>query len=156
MTSEVQEAIHLTEAGRARLEQELQSLRGAHEPACRARLRDARESGRSDDAERHMAVEELQRVQARIGELEQLLAASAAGPPLTHGAVGAGSRVTARDEARRLHVFTLVSPLEAGSAPGLVSTESPVGAALLGRAPGDTILVQTPAGQRTFTVMSIE
>jgi transcription elongation factor GreA len=156
MKMTLDQQIQLTQAGRARLQDEFEWLRSTHEPSCREQLRATRESGYSDDAERHMAVEELLRVQARIAELEQLLAASAVGPSVPHGAIAVGSRVTARDDAGRLHVFILVGPLEAGGAPGNVSTDSPVGAALMGRASGDHVAVKTPAGQRTFSVVSVE
>lgn len=155
MTTEPQ-TIHLTETGRARLQDELQRLRSEHEPASRERLREARESGLTDDAERHLAVDELLRIQSRIDELEQLLAASAGAPPPVRGAATIGSRVTARDEDGRLHTFVLVSPLEAGTVPGHISTGSPVGAALTGRAAGDAVKVTVPAGLRTFTVVSVE
>jgi transcription elongation factor GreA len=157
MTTERQSILPLTAAGRARLQEELERLRREQEPECRERLRDLREGGNPEELELQMILEELARVQARIRELEQLLAAAADGhAPHPPGTTTIGSRVTARDHGGRLHVFVLVSPLEAGAVRGHVSTSSPVGAALLGRRPGDEVEVAVPAGRRVFTVLGVE
>lgn len=154
MTIEIRQII--TEAGRARLQDELKRLQREDEPEFRGRLREVRENGSLEDADLHIAVEDLLRVQARIDELEQLLGSSEVGAARPLGGIGIGSRVTARDDGDQEHVFVLVSPLEAGVAPGYISTESPVGAALMGRAPGDAVAVKVPAGERHFTVVSVE
>jgi transcription elongation factor GreA len=157
MTIERQSPVLLTAAGRARLQDELDRLRLEREPECSERLRDLREGGSAEDVELQVVLEELARVQARIRELEQLLAAAPDGHiPHAPGTVTIGSRVTARDEGGRLHVFVLVSPLEAGAVRGHVSTASPVGAALLGRRAGDDVRVTVPAGRRVFTVLGVE
>ncbi len=157
MTTERQSSMPLTSAGRAWLQDELERLRQEREPECRERLRDLRDGGSPEDLELQMVLEELARVQARIRELEQLLAAAPDGDiPHAPGTITIGSRVTVRDDSGRTHVFVLVSPLEAGTARGHVSTASPVGAALLGRRSGDEVQVTVPAGRRVFTVLGVE
>ena len=157
MTTERQYFVPLTAAGRARLQEELDHLRLEREPGCRERLRDVRDGASPEDLELWLLLEELARVQQRIGELEQLLAAAPAGDvPHPPGTVTIGSRVTARDESGRVHTFVLVSPLEAGTIRGHVSTASPVGAALLGRRADDEVHVTVPAGLRLFTVLTVE
>ena len=51
-----------------------------------------------------------------------------------------------------MHTWTLVGRTEADLAQGKLSAESPVGGALLGRAPGDVVEVQTPRGPRKYRV----
>jgi transcription elongation GreA/GreB family factor len=45
-----------------------------------------------------------------------------------------------------------VGPTEADLAAGRLSAESPVARALIGRAPGETVTVETPRGARTYRV----
>jgi transcription elongation factor GreA len=157
MTIERQSTMPLTSAGRGRLQEELERLRREQEPACRERLLDLREGGNPEDLELQVVFEELARVRARIRELEHLLAAAPDDrAPHAPGTITIGSRVTARDDGGRMHVFVLVSPLEGGAVRGHVSTASPVGAALLGRQPGDEVRVTAPAGRRVFTVLGVE
>ncbi len=157
MTTNQQRPMPLTPAGHARLRDELDKLRREREPAAREQLRDLRESANPEDMEIRMALEELARVQQRIREVEHLLAtAPVDGMAHTPGTVTIGSKVTARDETGRTHEFVLVSPLEASSVRGHVSTASPVGTALLGRRPGDQVQVKVPAGLRAFLLLSVE
>jgi transcription elongation factor GreA len=157
MTAELQRSVLLTSTGRARLQEDLDRLLRKHEPESRERLWNLRESGNPEDQDLRMALEDLARVQQRIRELEQLLAAEPAEDVLyPPGTITIGSRVIARDGSGRMHTFVLVSPLEAGAVRGHVSTASPVGVALLGRRPGDQVQVTVPAGLRALTVLSVE
>ena len=51
--------------------------------------------------------------------------------------------------------YTLVQRGEADPAQGRISTESPVGWALLGRRSGDEVEVQTPGGVRVLTLVEL-
>jgi Transcription elongation factor, GreA/GreB, C-term len=63
-------------------------------------------------------------------------------------------RVRDRDEEGE-EEYTMVRSAEADAALGLISVESPVGSALLGRRRGDEVEVQTPGGVRRFTVVDV-
>ncbi len=65
------------------------------------------------------------------------------------------STVRVREEAGGIEAYTLVLPAETDATHGLISTESPVGRALLGRGRGDEIEVQTPGGVRRLTVVEV-
>jgi transcription elongation GreA/GreB family factor len=70
------------------------------------------------------------------------------------GAVHAGSRVRVlapwgEDE------YVIVSPQCTDPGQGRISMLSPVGAALLGRRPGDVVRVQTPDGVQPLALISI-
>ncbi len=156
VTPERQGLLPLTDAGRVRLREELDHLRG-REPELRAHLQDEREQSGGDGAGAYRALEDLVRVQQRILQLEAALTAegaTAASPP--DGTVSVGSRVTARDEGGRVHTFVIVSPMEADAGRGHISASSPVGVALLGRRAGAQTTVSVPTGTRTFTVLSVE
>lgn len=158
MPSKIQRPAPLTDAGRARLQEELVRLRTEREPALAALLHEARSQASAWEEGDFMALQEdLARVQGRIQELERSLAADRAEEaPHPAGTVAIGSRVTARDNTGRTHTFVIVSPVEADAAHGHISAESPIGAALLGRRTGDEVNVKVPAGLRTFTVLSVE
>jgi hypothetical protein len=70
------------------------------------------------------------------------------------GEVQQGSRVRVRD-ADGEEEYTLVKRGEADPTQGRISTESPVGRALLGARPGDEVEVQTPGGVRVLTIVEL-
>ncbi len=72
------------------------------------------------------------------------------------GEVQVGSRVTVTEADSPPEVYTIVGPTEASPENGLISHESPVGAALLGRRIGDTVQIITPAGELDLTISAIE
>ena len=53
-------------------------------------------------------------------------------------------------------VFQIVGSTEANSLKGKISNESPVGKALLGHKVGDTVAVETQAGEIEYEVLKIE
>ena len=60
-----------------------------------------------------------------------------------------------RDEDGAEQTWQIVSSHDASPAKGLLSAESPVAQALLGRAPGEQSTVALPKGKRTLTVVSV-
>jgi hypothetical protein len=70
------------------------------------------------------------------------------------GEVQLGSRVRVRD-ADGEEEYTLVRRGEADPAHGRISTESPVGRALLGGRLEDEVEVQTPGGTRALTIVEL-
>ncbi|MGH9776816.1 MAG: GreA/GreB family elongation factor, partial [Candidatus Acidiferrales bacterium] len=65
-------------------------------------------------------------------------------------------RVTLLDTEKGDEVgYQLVIAEESDVAQGLISTNSPIGRALLGKKQGDVVRVQTPAGTRTFEVIKL-
>jgi hypothetical protein len=72
---------------------------------------------------------------------------------LLGGEVQPGSRVRVRDADGE--EYTLVRRSEADPAHGRISTESPVGRALLRGRRGDEVEVQTPGGIRALTIVEL-
>jgi hypothetical protein len=70
------------------------------------------------------------------------------------GEAQVGSRVRVRD-ADGEEEYTIVRRGEADPAQGRISTESPVGRALLGGRRGDEVEVQTPGGIRALTIVEL-
>ncbi len=69
---------------------------------------------------------------------------------------GYGSRIVVLDVDRDVKIeYKLVSSEEADAEKGLISTNSPIGRALLNRKVGDEIEVATPAGKKAFEVVRL-
>ena len=99
-------------------------------------------------------------LEARIRDVEYQIAHAVVVQP--HGAkeagiVHLGSSVNLFNlETDRAVEYTLVSQNEVDAAAGRISSASPVGQALMGRAVGDEVQVTTPSGTIRFRVESIE
>jgi transcription elongation factor GreA len=148
--------VQLTSEGRQRLTDELDHLRSVKLPELTSRIQDANEHGDiSDNSEYEELKEELVLTDARIHELEFLLVKAEEIEPPEKGLVGLGSSVSIRSDDGEEETWRLVSPEEADTRVGTISTDSPVGHALVGRKVGDTTSVDTPAGTITYTVTSV-
>jgi transcription elongation factor GreA len=95
-------------------------------------------------------------IEGRIVELERALAGAqiiADGPSTEF--VGLGSHVTVKDDTGDVDKYQIVGSLEADPKRGLISNESPVGRALLGKKPGESATVVAPGGAFDLTVVEI-
>lgn len=151
------QSVLLTEVGKNRLEEELHDLRTRRRPELHDRIQEATESGDvSDNAEYEELKDEWAMLEARIGELEQTLErAVVVEKPSEDGLIGLGSEVTLRADDGEEETWVLVSPQEAKSGDGRISTQSPVGQALMGCRVGETATVTTPSGSMRYTVVAV-
>lgn len=148
-----QRPIYLTVEGRQRLARRL--------AAYEAELRSADPGSGKDEAED--AVDEATDLEAadHVGQLLDLTAATRAvlaralplpaGP--ADGVIRQGSTVQVRDEGGEESTFMLVDGAELDPAAEEVSTDSPVGQALLGCMIDDRVAIATPDGKRTLTIL---
>ena len=148
----------LTEQGKAGLEKELEQLQSDKRPAVARRIQELSSDGDvSDNSEYEDTKEELVIIDARIREIQNILRrAKVVARGEATDIVQFGSTVTLRDEFGETDVWTLVSPQEANTLHGTISTESPVGSAVLGKRVGDSVLVSAPGGETTFTIEKVE
>ena len=149
--------VRLTPVGKARLEDELRTLVTVKKPELTARIQEATEHGDvSDNSEYEAIKEEYVLIEARIHELEQTLDhAEVIESADADGSVRLGSRVTLRTDDGEEETWILVSPEEANTQDGSISTESPVGRALMGCRVGQSADVKTPAGTMVYTVINV-
>jgi transcription elongation factor GreA len=71
------------------------------------------------------------------------------------GEVQPGSRVRVRDADGEEEEYTVVRKGDADPTQGRISTESPVGRALLGGRRGDEVTALTPGGIRALTIVEV-
>jgi transcription elongation factor GreA len=149
--------VRLTPAGKVKLDEELQTLLTVKRPELAARIAEATEHGDvSDNSEYEGLKDEFAHIEARIRDLEQTLErAEIVDHQAQSGVVAFGSTVTIRDSDGFEETWTLVSPEEADTREGTISTDSPVGRALLGCHPGDAATVKTPGGEVVYSVVRV-
>jgi len=148
--------VFLTTEGLARLEAELEYLRTVRRPEVAEKIHRAKELGTVNNAEYDDAKNEQAFVEGRILNLERMLKNAAIIPAAAPSdVVRVGSRVTVRNQEGELETYTIVGSAEANPSRGLISNESPVGHALLGKKAGEEVLVQAPAGLLRLTVVEI-
>ncbi|PYT62272.1 MAG: transcription elongation factor GreA [Acidobacteria bacterium] len=112
----------------------------------------------SENAEYKSAKERQSYVNAKIGHLKKRMGdlgmLNLTNIPKDRS--GYGSRIVVLDVHRDVKIeYKLVSSEEADAEKGLISTNSPIGRALLNRKVGDEIEVTTPAGKKAFEVVRL-
>src|SRR5947207_9605568 len=154
--AELQETL-LTAEGKRQLEEELPAL-VAQKHAVRERIQGAKTYGdMADGGEYSEAKDELAQIERRIREIEQTLRhAKVIDAAERDGTVRIGCRVTVRGEDGDTETWMIVVPAEASTRHKKISTQSPMGAALMGKRVGDRISVHAPGGDLTYTIESIE
>lgn len=122
-------------------------------------LEEARAHGDlKENAEYHAAKERQGMLTARIEHLTARLADLGlySLSSIPRDVVGYGSRVVVEDlDSGESQTYELVFAEESQPAKGLISIGSPIGQALLKRAEGDEIAVQTPSGKKSLEVLSV-
>ncbi|WMX44058.1 GreA/GreB family elongation factor [Streptomyces roseicoloratus] len=136
------------------LRQELADLR-AERGAVAGTLRDGDAVGdRADEADELRRADELDRLDRRIEAIEARLGEAAAAPAPSAVQVGMGSTVTVRFEDGGESTVHLGELADADD-PALVTSDSPLGSALLGRHAGDKVTYRTPGGPMSAVVVSV-
>lgn len=147
--------IKLTPEGLENLKKEQQELVGKR-PGVLARMVAAREQGDlSENAGFHAAKDELSRIDHRLRELKLMIRFVDVIADGESSSVSLGSVVVV-DDGSGEREFKIVGRLEADPIKGLLSDESPIGGALLGRRVGESVKIDIPDGSIQFKIMSIK
>lgn len=151
---------YLTTHGLLQLQEELEHLRIARRQEVAARIQMAKEVGGTvDNAQYEDAKNELSYVEGRILTLETMVQNAVIIPDHKGKAseiIEIGSIVEVQIAGAKKKIsYTIVGRTEASPETGLISNESPVGNALLGRKAGEIIHVQVPAGVQTIRILKV-
>ena len=147
----------LTFAGLKALEDELFELKVNKRREVAQKIKEAREQGDlSENAEYDAAKDEQRDIEARIEELEKLLknVEVVDEDDVDLDTVSVGCRVNDAEFDEEVE-YQIVGSTEADSLNYKISNESPVGAALIGRKIGETVEVETQAGELIFKILEI-
>jgi len=156
----VEKVFPMTQAGKEKLEQELEHLKTVKRKEVVERIKIARSFGDlSENSEYDSAKEEQAFVEGRITTIENMIrnAKIIGEDELKSDMVQLGSSVTFielpdGDE----ETYTIVGSAEADPFEGKISNDSPIAKSLLGRKVGDQVAVQTPGGEMNVKIVTIK
>ncbi len=149
----------MTRAGHTALEVELKHLKSVERPAIIQAIAEAREHGDlSENAEYHSAREKQSFIEGRIKEIESIISlAEVIDPASLSGTIKFGATVTVVDEdTDEEKTWQIVGEYEANIEKGLLNIKSPIARALIGKDEGDSVEVNTPGGQKSYEILSID
>jgi transcription elongation factor GreB len=118
----------------------------------------AAEGDRSENAEYIYSKKKLAEIDRRLRFLGERLDVLTVvhEKPRKDGRVYFGCYVTLEDEEGALVTYRIVGPDETGVGKNLVSVESPMAKALLGKKVGDEVVVERPRGRAVFVIDRVE
>ena len=153
----------LTKDGYIKLQRELDELRSDKRKEVAERLREAMEGGDLiENAEYESAKNEQSFVEGRIQELKMILANAHIidydeVKENSGGYVQVGSTVYIREEGEsRSDKYVIVGAAEADPRNGMISNESPIGKAAIGKKAGEEIEIDTPDGKLKFRITTVK
>jgi transcription elongation factor GreA len=151
--------VRLTQEGYDRLKAQLEQEYGRLEEATRILRELTGSSDDYDDSGLEEAKREKARLELRIDNLEDQLNRAEIIEAHEVDKVDLGAVITLQDtSSKEAFEIQVVSPIEAGVLEGdipKVSDESPLGRAVMGRKPGDTVEVVINNRRTEYTLMSI-
>ena len=148
---------YLTKEGLEKIKKELEELKTTKRKEISDRIAEAIKLGDlSENAEYQEAKDDQGLNEARVRELEEIVNNAVV---ITNGNgdkkcvdVGCTIKVKVSEKEKE---FTIVGPSEANPTAGLISNESPIGQAFIGKKIGDTAEVEAPAGTIKYKILDI-
>lgn len=149
----------LTPRGHAKLEQRLDYLRNVLRPEVAVRLRDSKQFGDlTENAEYEDAKQGQALVESQILDIRRVLQVARVleDADIPTDIVGIGSIVKMTNlENDDEWEFTIVGSVEADPDNDLISNESPIGEAIMGKKVAQTVFIQVPNGALQYRIDSI-
>ncbi len=151
------QAVDLTEQGYAELEAELAGLKIKRQEVTEEIRRAAADKDFRENAPLTAAREQKGHIEGRIIELEETLkTASIISSTRKPAQTSIGDSVVLSDLASSEELrYTLVHPKEVDPAKGKISSDSPIGKALVGRGEGEIIEITVPAGKVRYQIKEL-
>ena len=154
------EEVLLTQEGYDKIVAEHDELVSVKRAEVAERIKEAISYGDiSENAEYDSAKNEQAELEERIHELEEMLrkAKIVSEEEMKGDKVNIGLKVTVKDtDTGEKEVFSIVGATESDPFSGKISTESPVGKALIGKKKGETVAIEIPDGIVNYKIMKIE
>ena len=160
--------VPLTQRGAERLREELKRLKNIERPKVIAAIAEARAHGDlKENAEYHAAREQQGFIEGRIKDIDGKLSNAEiidvtklnAGGKVVFGATvvveeipGKGAKAPKKPVAI---TWQIVGEDEADIKAGLISINSPIARALVGKSEGDEVGVQTPSGTKEYEIIEV-
>lgn len=148
---------YLTKEGLKSLQAELEQLQKEGRREIAERLKRAKEYGDLSENSEYIDAKEAQgKLESRIFELEEIIrnAVLIKRSP-QKDTVGIGSTIEVQKGFKTFR-YTIVGSREAKPEANLISNESPLGKAFLGKKIGDMVEIDTPSGKTKYKIVKIE
>ena len=153
------EKIPMTASGFKGLEDELNQIKNVDRHEIIKAIAEARAHGDlSENAEYHAAKERQSFIETRVAELEDKArrAEVVDVSRLSGENIKFGATVTLADEDTDEKItYQIVGADESDIRSGLLSIQSPLARALIGKAKGESVEVVTPGGARAYEILSV-
>jgi transcription elongation factor GreA len=152
------EKMPMLQVGYDKLTDQLRALK-AERPLVVDAIEEARAHGDlSENAEYHAAKERQGQIEASVADIEDKLSRAQIIDPteLSGDKIVFGATVTLRDEDENPVKYQIVGQAEADAKLGMISYNSPLGRALIGRQVSDEVEVTVPSGDKFYLVEKIE
>ncbi|WP_390404843.1 transcription elongation factor GreA [Lacticaseibacillus jixiensis] len=150
----------MTAAGKAKLEEELNTLKTVKRPEVIDRIKVARGFGDlSENSEYESAKDEQSQLESKIVQIEMQLryAQIIDSNAVAQDEVSIGKKVTfvevGDDEEE---TYEIVGAAEADAFNGKISNESPIAEGLIGKKVGEQVSIATPGGDMTVKIVRVE
>ncbi len=142
-----------------KLSEELEQLKSVERGVIAKIIDEARELGDlKENAEYHAAKDKQGLMEARIAELTDVVGRAQVVDPstLAHERISFGSTVILIDQNTDEEIkYTIVGSQESNPANGLISIQSPVARALMGKEEGDEVEVSLPSGKKRYDIEEV-
>lgn len=153
------DAVPMTEEGMAKIKAEMAELERKR-PEIKTAIEEAREKGDlRENADYHAAREELAMLNARIAQLNGLLANAViidpSKAPKDKVVMGCTVTFTRLKDGQRM-VRTVVGAGQADPTSGKILVTSPLAKAMVGHGPGETVTAELPGGTMDIRIDAIE
>lgn len=157
----IEKVFPMTQAGKEKLEQELEYLKSVKRKEVVERIKIARSFGDlSENSEYDSAKEEQAFVEGRITTLENMIRNAkiiqedelSGGDTVTLGRSVTFVELPNGDE----ETYSIVGSAEADPFEGKISNDSPIAKSLMGKRVGDEVSVQTPGGEMSVRIVTIK
>lgn len=151
--------IFMSKEGRLKLEAELKKLKYEERPAIVAEIKRAMELGDlSENAEYHAAKERQKVIEGRIAEIQIKLTkvqiVDAENMPTDKVYLFAKVLIEDLEDGEEI-LYTIAPPDEADINQDIISVESPIAKAMLGKGVGETFEIDVPAGKLQYKIKKI-
>ncbi len=142
-----------------KLSEELEQLKSVERGVIAQIIDEARAQGDlKENAEYHAAKEKQGLMEARISELTDVVGRAQVVDPstLAHERVSFGSTVQLIDQNTDEEIsYTIVGGKESNPSKGLISIQSPMARALIGKEEGDEVSLVLPSGKKTYDIEEV-
>lgn len=149
----------MTAQGYEKITKELEHLKNVERNAIAEEIATAKEHGDlKENAEYHAAKEKQVHMEKRLALLQEYVGKAQVIDPSTlpHKKVSFGSTVKVLDlESENELEYTIVGAVESNVEKGLISFNSPLARALLGKEDGMEIMADLPNGMKEFEILEI-